>query len=153
MELEKPTGPAVQHGGSSGSGGQVDAGPRSVVTPVVANAEPGAANRTLEKPCTTPSKRAKRIMGLEICVLEASDDVFDSGWPQPNPRENPGETGSDEARQKADEQLPKRDVYGMKPSDLLHSRLAVEGRARELSTLCGQNALFVIPRSQLVASS
>ena len=30
-----------------------------------------------EEPCTTPSKRAKTMMGLEICVLEAMDDVFD----------------------------------------------------------------------------
>ena len=43
---------------------------------------------------TTPRTRAKTIMGLDICVLEASDDVFDSlpGWEVLNPPpENRGE--------------------------------------------------------------
>ena len=30
-----------------------------------------------EDPCAAQVKRAKTIMGLEICVLEALDDVFD----------------------------------------------------------------------------
>ena len=30
-----------------------------------------------EDPCAAQVKRAKTIMGLEMCVLEALDDVFD----------------------------------------------------------------------------
>ena len=35
-----------------------------------------------EQPCTTPWKRAKTVMGLDISVLEATDDVFDLRWTQ-----------------------------------------------------------------------
>ena len=78
VEQKKPTGPAVQHGGSSGSAEPVGAGTSSTMTPVV-------ARRNAEEPCTTPSKRAKTNMGLEICVLQAMDDVFDPALGGPAP--------------------------------------------------------------------
>ena len=47
---------------------------------------------------TTARKRAETIMGFEICVLEATGDVFDpsSGWQQPRFAKNLGEASSDE---------------------------------------------------------
>ena len=78
MELEKPTGP-VHHGGSSGSGIQQDDAPRTGATRN-ADARPLEATdveMNAEDSCAAQVKRAKTIMGLEICVLEALDDVFD----------------------------------------------------------------------------
>ena len=73
MELEKPTGP-VHHGGiqrddatRTGATRNADARPLEA-TDVEMNAE---------DPCAAQVKQAKTIMGLEICVLEALDDVFD----------------------------------------------------------------------------
>ena len=79
MESEKPTGPATQNGGSSGSGVQ-----RNDV------ASSGAMQTADEKPpevpdvemdakdsCEAQVKRTKTIMGLDECVLEAQDDVYD----------------------------------------------------------------------------
>ena len=79
MESEKPTGPATQHGGSSGSGVQRSDVASSVVTrpadeklPEVPDVEMDA-----EDSCEAQVKRAKTIMGLDVCVLEARDDVYD----------------------------------------------------------------------------
>ena len=86
--------------------------------------------------------RAKTIMGLEIFVLEAMDDVFDAtpGGPGPNPAVNPDESVSDDDhvssevthdlnRLKAlgrpcqapsvDEQTPKRAVHGTRSNELI----------------------------------
>ena len=46
-----------------------------------------------------------------------------------------------------DELVLKRDVYSQKSYELLGLRLVGEVRERELSTLCSQSALFVIPRA------
>ena len=45
----------------------------------------------------------------------------------------------------ASELLPKGDVHGTRFNELLHPCLVDEGRAVELTTLCGQDALFVMP--------
>ena len=107
-------------------------------------------------------------MGLEICVLEATDDVFDplSGWQ--NPVEDPGKPldGEDDVplevtreldrlkllgrayqAPSASELLPRRDVHSQKTDEVLDPVLVAEGRERELITLCNQGALFVIPKS------
>ena len=57
-----------------------------------------ATKWTLREPCTTPTKRTKTIMGLEICELKAGDDVYDptSDWPQPNLSENVGESANND---------------------------------------------------------
>ena len=90
MELEKPTGPATQHGGSIGSG---------VLRNDVAStgAMQTADEKSLEAPdvdmgaqdsCEAQVKRAKTIMGQEICGLEAQDNVYDEAqerrrtWPR-----------------------------------------------------------------------
>ena len=73
MELEKPTGPAVQHGGSSGSGVQ-----RNDATSIGATRfddeklpEVPDVEMFAEEQCAAKVKRAKTIMGLEMCVQEA----------------------------------------------------------------------------------
>ena len=60
--------------------------------PAPPDAEMGA-----EDSCEAQVKRAKTIMGLEICVLEAPDDVCDKtpGMPT-NPAETSGENATDE---------------------------------------------------------
>ena len=51
-----------------------------------------------EESCATPSKRGKTIMGLEVCVLEAMDDVFDATLREPGfyPSAHPDESVSDD---------------------------------------------------------
>ena len=115
-------------------------------------------------------KRAKTIVGLEICVLEAQDDVYDGtpGTPT-NPAETSGENATDEdvaqevteelnrlqtlgracKAPSVDELMPLRYVYSRKTTERLDDRMVAEGRERELSTLCSQDALFVIPRTAL----
>ena len=47
--------------------------------------------------CEAQVKRAKTIMGLEICVLEAQDDVYDeTPGTSTNPAETSGENATDE---------------------------------------------------------
>ena len=98
MELEKPTGP-VHHGGSSGSGIQRDEATRTGTTRN-ADARPLEATdveMNAEDPCAAQVKRAKTIMGLEICVLEALDDVFDEPTETPtNLAGTPDENETDE---------------------------------------------------------
>ena len=93
MELEKPTGP-VHHGGSSGSGIQRDDATKTGATRN-ADARPLEATdveMNAEDPCAAQVKRAKTTMGLEICVLEALDDVFDEPPETPtNLASTPGE--------------------------------------------------------------
>ena len=99
MESEKPTGPATQHGGSSGSGVQ-----RNDVTSTVPTRP--ADEKLLEvldvemdagDSCEAQVKRAKTFMGLDICVLEAQDDVYDDAAGVPtNLAEMSGETTTDE---------------------------------------------------------
>ena len=79
MESEKPTGPATQHGDSSGSGVHRSDVVSSVVTrpddeklPEVPDVEMDA-----EDSYEAQVKRAKTVMGLDVCVLEAQDDVYD----------------------------------------------------------------------------
>ena len=98
MESEKPTGP-VHHGGSSGSGIQRDDATRTGATRN-ADARPLEATdveMNAEDPCAAQVKRAKTIMGLKICVLEALDDVFDEP-PETltNLAGTPGENETDE---------------------------------------------------------
>ena len=128
-------------------------------------------NFLTEDPCEAQVKRAQKIMGLEICVLEAQDDVFDetSGTPT-NPAVNSGENATDEDivapevteelnRLKTqgrahnaptvDQLMPLRNVYSQKPNAQISDRMVAEGRERELSTQCSQDALFVILRTAL----
>ena len=77
MESTKPTGPATQHGGSSGSGVRRSDVASSVVTrpadeklPEVTDVEVDA-----EDSCEAQVKLVKTIMGLDVCVLEAQDEV------------------------------------------------------------------------------
>ena len=98
MELGKPTGP-VHHGGSSGLRIQRDDATRTGATRN-ADARPLEASdveMNAEDPCAAQVKRAKTIIGLEICVLEALDDVFDE-HPEPptNLAGTPGENETDE---------------------------------------------------------
>ena len=94
MELAKPTGP-VHHGGSSGSGIQRDDATRTGATRN-ADARPLEATEVemnAEDRCAAQVKRA----GLEICVLEALDDVFDEPPETPtNLVGTPGENETDE---------------------------------------------------------
>ena len=89
MELEKPMGPATKYVGSSGWSGET-------MPPVPGRCKP--LTRSLaEDSCAVWDKRAKTIVGLEICVLEAHDDVYDetSGTPT-DPGEPSGENATDE---------------------------------------------------------
>ena len=45
--------------------------------------------------------------------------------------------------------MPLRYVYSQKTNETVDERMVAEGRERELSTLCSQDALFVIPRTAL----
>ena len=110
------------------------------------------------------SSGAKTIMGLEICVLEALDDVFDE---PPETLTNlagaPGENETDVTEElnclkmlgrpytapSVDELMPRTFVYSQKTNEQLDTRMVAEGRERELGALCSQNALFVIPRTAL----
>ena len=115
-----------------------------------------------EDPCAAQVKRAKTTMGLEMCVLEALDDVFDE------PPGTPGENETDEdvvspevteelnrletlgrpyTARSVDEQMPRTFVYSQKTNEQLDKRMVAEGREREPGALCSQNALFVIPRT------
>ena len=77
MESEKPTGPSTQHGGSSGSGVQRSDVASSVVTRPADEKLPEELDVEMdaEDSCEAQVKRAKTIMGLDVCVLEAQDDV------------------------------------------------------------------------------
>ena len=96
MESEKPTGPATQHGGSSGSGVQRNDATSTGAMQAADEKPPEAPDVEMgaEDPCEAQVKRAKTIMGLEICVLEALDDVYDGS---PGTPTNPAETSGDEA--------------------------------------------------------
>ena len=135
IESEKPAGPVVQHGNSSGSGAQKDAEPSSVTTLVTAEAPMShATSKWILKSWTQRRESEPKQSGVLRSVLEASDDVFDppSGWKRPDSSEITGGTASDdddvppEARQElnrlktlgttcqassADRLVPKRDVH------------------------------------------
>ena len=117
-----------------------------------------------EDPCAAQVKRAKTIMGLEICVLEALDDVFDEPPETPTnlagtPGENETEVTEELNRRKmlgrlytapsVDELMPRTFVYSQKTNEQLDDRMVAEGRERELGALCSQDALSVIPRTAL----
>ena len=160
MELEKPTGPATQHGGSIGSG---------VLRNDVAStgAMQTADEKSLEAPdvdmgaqdsCEAQVKRAKTIMGQEICGLEAQDNVYDEAPGAPtNLAETSGENTADEdvvapevteelnrvkklgrpyRSPTVHESMPPKSVYSQKTNEWLDDRMVAEGRERELSTLC-----------------
>ena len=154
MELEKPTDP-VHHGGSSGSGIQRDDARRTGATRN-ADARPLEATdveMNAEDPCAAQVKRAKATMGLEICVLEALDDVFDKPPETPtNLAGAPGENETDEdvvspevteelnrlktlarpyTAPSADELMPRTFVYSQKTNEQLDKRMVAEGRDRE----------------------
>ena len=168
MELERPTGP-VHHGGSSGSGIQRDDATRTGATRN-ADARPLEATdveMTAEDPCAAQVKRA----GLEICVLEALDDIFDEPPETPTTLAGtPGENETDEdvvspevteelnrlqtlgrpyIALSVDELMPRTFVYSQKTNEQLDKRMVAESRKRELGALCSQGALFVIPRTAL----
>ena len=110
-------------------------------------------------------------MGLEICVLEALDDVFDE--PAETPTNLAGALGENETDEdvvssevteelnrlktlgrpytppSADELMLRTFVYSQKTKEQLDKRMVAEGRERELGALCSQGALFVIPRTAL----
>ena len=79
MGSEKPTGPATPHGGSSGSGVQRNNAASSVVTRSAGEELPEVSDIVMdvEDSCEAQVKRARTIMGLHVCVLEALDDVHD----------------------------------------------------------------------------
>ena len=107
MKLEKPTGPAVQHGSSSGSGVQrndaISIGVMRLADEKlpVPDVEMGA-----EELCAAQIKGAKTIMGLQICVLEAQDDVY---FETPGTPTNPAETCNENA---SEEDIVSPDVTG-----------------------------------------
>ena len=163
----------VHHGGSSGSGIQRDVATRTGATRN-ADARPLEATdveMNAEDPCAAQVKRAKTIMGLEMCVLEALDDVFDEP-PETltNLAGTPGENETDEdvvspqvteelnrlkmlgrpyTAPSVDELIPRTFVYSQKTNEQLDKRMVAESRERELGALCSQTALFVIPRTAL----
>ena len=154
-------GPAVQHGCSSWSGAKRNdatsvAATRFVVgkLPAVPDVEMGA-----EEPCTAQVKRSKTIMGLEICVLKAQDDVYDEtpGTPT-NLAETSGENATDddivapEVTEKlnrlktlgriyiapsVDQLRPLRYVYSQRTNDPLDDRMVAESRKRETALRLG----------------
>ena len=124
----------------------------------------------VEDSCEAQVKRSKTIVGLEMCVLEAQDDVYDETTGTPtNPAENSGENATDEdvapevteelnrletlgrayKALSVDDLMPLRYVYSQKTNELLDHRMVADGRERELSTSCSKDALFVIPRTAL----
>ena len=140
MELEKPTGP-VHHGGSSGFGIQRDDATRTGATRN-ADARPLEATdveMNAEDPCAAQVKREKTTMGLEICVLEALDDVFDE--PPETPTNLAGTPGENETDLKTlgrlytapsvDELMPRTYVCSQKTNEQLDDRMVAEGRERD----------------------
>ena len=123
----------------------------------------------VEDSCEAQVKRAKTIMDLEICVLGAQGDIHDeTPGTLTNPAETSGENATDEdvvapevtedlnrlktlgRAHKAlsvDEPMPLRYLNSQKTNERLDDRMVAEGRDRELSTSCSQDALFVIPRT------
>ena len=124
-----------------------------------------------EDSCEAQVQRAKTIMGLELCVVETQDDVCDDATAEPtNLTQTSGENTMDEgavspevARELdrlktlgrayrapiVEELMPRGPVYSQKTNEQLDGRMVAEGRELELSTLCAQDALFVIPRTAL----
>ena len=89
--------------------------------------------------CEAKVKRAKTIVGLEICVLEAQDEVYDAPGTPTNPAETSGEKATDEdvvapelgrahKAPSVDELTPLRHVYSQKTNERLDDRKVAEGR-------------------------
>ena len=78
-DQRKLTGPATQHGGSSGSDVQRNDAASSVVTRSADEELPEGLDIVMdvEDSCEAQVKRARTIIGLNVCVLEATDDVYD----------------------------------------------------------------------------
>ena len=130
MEQERPARLAIQHGGSSRSAGQVDAGSSSTATRAATRPEPGTHDDEMdtEEPCATHERRVRTDLGpnssadLDEAASE-NDDV-------------PPEVTHELNRLKAlgrlyqapsvDELMPERDVYGTKSNELLDP--AIGGR-------------------------
>ena len=178
-QVEKPpdertaTRPATQCGGSSGSGVQQDDVTSDTVMQTADKKLPEVPDVVMDggDSCEAQLKRAKTIMGLEVRVLEAQHDVYDDTTEElTNLAETSGENVTDEDavstevtgeldRLKAlgrpykaptvEELMPRGPVHSQKTNEQLDARMAAEGRERELSTLCAQDALFVIPRTAL----
>ena len=166
MESEIPTGQATQHGGSSGSGVQRSDVASSVVTrpadeklPEVPDVEMDA-----EDSGEAQVKRAKTLMGMDVCVLEAQDDVYDEAAGMSGVDTTYEDVVAPEVTEElnrlkplgrpytaptVDELMPRGPVYSQKTNERLDDRMVAEGRERELATLCSQYALFVIPRTAL----
>ena len=99
----------------------------------------------VEDPCAAQVKRVKTIMGLEICVLEALEDVFDEPPETPtNLAGAPGENETDEdvvlpvvmevktlgrlhTAPTVDELMPRTFVYSQKTIEQLDDRVVAEG--------------------------
>ena len=123
-----------------------------------------------EDSCEAQVKRA-RTMGLDVCVLEAQDDVYDEAAETPtNLAGVSGVNTTDEdvvgpevteelnrlkllgrpyTAPTADELMPREPVYSQRTNERLDDRMVAEGHERELATLCEQDALLVIPRTAL----
>ena len=89
--------------------------------------------------CEPKVKRAKTIVGLEICVLEAQDEVYDAPGTPTNRAETSGEKATDEdvvapelgrahKAPSVDELMPLRLVYSQKTNERLDDRKVAEGR-------------------------
>ena len=164
METEKPTGPVVKHWGSSGSGvRRNDTDNAGEMRPLDENPRVAPdVEISAEDSCEAQVKRAKTSMGLEICVLEAQDD--EATETPTNLAETSGEDVTEEdvvapevteelnrltalgrpyRAPTVDELMPKVYVYSQKTNERLDDRMVAEGRERELSTLCSQDACTV----------
>ena len=119
----------------------------------------------------SPGQAAKDDHGSGSVRLKAQHDVYDDTTEElTNLVETSGETATDEDavspevtgeldRLKAlgrpykaptvEELMPRGPVNSQKTNEQLDARMVAEGRERELSTLCAQDALFVIPRTAL----
>ena len=108
-------------------------------------------------------------MGVDVCVLEAQDDVYDEAAETPTNlarMSGVNTTGGDVVAPEVTEELnrlkplgrpytaptvnelmPRGPVYSQRTNERLDDRMVAEGRERELTTLCSQDAIIVIPRT------
>ena len=114
---EKTTGPATEHGGSSGSGVQRNDAASSVVTRSADEELPEGPDIVMdaEDSCEAQVKRERTIIGLDVCVLEAPDDVYDeAAGITTNLTETCGEYAADEdfAAPEVTEELNRPKTFG-----------------------------------------
>ena len=117
MESEKPTGPATQHGGSRKPGAQRSDVASSMVTRSDDEELPEVPDIAMdaEDSCEAQVKRARTIMGLDMCVLEAPVDTYDeAAGTMTNLTETCGEnaTGENVAAPEATEEPNQLKTFG-----------------------------------------